>query len=111
MSFCGIGNPQAFRKTLESLGANVVQFRVFDDHHLYTTQEVRQINAVAQEFMAEAMITTEKDARKLSPDAFDLPLTALAVEIDILRGEKALDTRLREVVHRLVQVPDAAAAP
>jgi len=33
--FCGIGNPPAFRRTLENIGYQIVSFREFADHHRY----------------------------------------------------------------------------
>ena len=35
-AFCGLGNPDAFRRTLTDLGATVVAFRAYPDHHAYT---------------------------------------------------------------------------
>ncbi len=108
-AFCGVGNPASFRRTLESLGAQIVKFRAFGDHHAYTAEDLRRLNAEAQEFMAEAMVTTEKDAARLSPGGgFDLPLAALRVEIEIRRGEESLEERLLGVVRDL---PRPAAAP
>ncbi len=107
VAFCGLGNPGAFRKTLESLGARIVQFRVFDDHHAYTEQDLRGIAAGAEEFMAEAVVTTEKDATKLAADRFELPLVSLRVEIEITRNEELLEERLQAVARSLPQ----AAAP
>jgi tetraacyldisaccharide 4'-kinase len=107
-AFCGVGNPEAFRRTLASLGAEVVMFRAFDDHHAYTAQDVRRLNAEAQEFMAEALITTEKDATKIKADGFELPLTALRVEIEVVRNEDLLEERLLAVAR---DIPRRAAAP
>jgi len=94
-AFCGIGNPESFRRTLESLGAEVVKFRAFEDHHPYTPRDARQLSAEAQEFMADTLITTEKDATKLAPEAFDLPLCALRVEIEVTRGDERIEQCLR----------------
>lgn len=107
-AFCGVGNPDAFRRTLEDLGAEVVLFRPFDDHHAYTPSEIRRLNAEAQEFMADAFVTTEKDALKLKADNFELPLVALRVEIDIVAREELLEERLLAVVR---DIPRPAAAP
>lgn len=107
-AFCGVGNPEAFRRTLESLGAEIVMFRAFDDHHAYTPQDLRRLAAEAQEFMAEALITTEKDATKISPDGFDRPLAALRVEIEVTRNEELLEERLLAVAR---DIPRRAAAP
>ena len=107
-AFCGVGNPDSFRRTLEGLGAEVVMFRAFDDHHAYTAQDVRRLNAEAQEFMAEALITTEKDATKLKAEGFELPLTALRVEIEVVRNEDLLEERLLAVAR---EIPRRAPAP
>jgi len=107
-AFCGVGNPDAFRRTLEDLGAEVVLFRPFDDHHAYTPSEIRRLNAEAQEFMVDAFVTTEKDATKLKADGFELPLMALRVEIDITAREELLEERLLAVVR---DIPRPAAAP
>ncbi|MHC4607399.1 MAG: tetraacyldisaccharide 4'-kinase [Planctomycetota bacterium] len=110
-AFCGIGNPGAFFRTLDEAGARIVRVRAFPDHHRYTADDLRRINAEAQEFMAAAVVTTEKDARKVEPDAFDMPLGALAVEIEVLRGGQKLEAHLRAVVNGRRRVADAAAAP
>jgi tetraacyldisaccharide 4'-kinase len=97
-AFCGVGNPDAFRRTLESVGATVVKFRAYEDHHQYVSQDVRRMNAEAQEFMAEAIVTTEKDATKLNAEGFELPLAALRIEIEITRSEELLEERLLAVI-------------
>lgn len=110
-AFCGIGNPEAFRRTLESLGAVIAQFRAFEDHHVYTPRDVQQINAAAQEFMAEMIVTTGKDARKLDAESFPLPISALIVELEIQRGEEFLEARLQALAEERINVAGAAAAP
>ena len=105
-AFCGVGNPDAFRRTLESVGATVVKFRAFEDHHAYASQDLRRMNAEAQEFMAEAIVTTEKDATKVNAEGFELPLTALRIEIEVVRNEDLLEERLQAVIRDL---PRAAA--
>jgi tetraacyldisaccharide 4'-kinase len=107
-AFCGVGNPDAFRRTLESVGANVVKFRAFEDHHIYTGQDLRRMNAEAQEFMAEAIVTTEKDATKVHAEGFELPLAAVRIEIEIARNEELLEERLLAVIR---DIPRAAATP
>jgi len=105
-AFCGVGNPDAFRRTLESVGANVVKFRSYEDHHAYVTLDLRRMNAEAQEFMAEAIVTTEKDATKVNAEGFELPLAALRIEIEITRNEELLEERLLAVIR---DIPRAAA--
>jgi tetraacyldisaccharide 4'-kinase len=96
-AFCGIGNPESFKRTIEAAGGRVEKFVAFEDHHAYTPAEVRRLNAEAEEFMAEAIVTTEKDATKLGPAAFSRPLAALRIEIELLRGETGLDAALQGI--------------
>src|SRR5262249_38735959 len=35
-AFCGLGNPDAFRRTLTDLGADLCAFRTYPDHHSFT---------------------------------------------------------------------------
>lgn len=64
--FCGIGNPSAFRYTLERLGATVVDFRSFPDHHCYTTADVDNLTRWAESLPPHGVVaTTQKDWVKL----------------------------------------------
>ncbi len=53
---CGIGNPDAFIATLESLGADVVERRVFPDHAEFSAESLESPLMI---------VTTEKDAVRL----------------------------------------------
>ncbi|MBI4565477.1 MAG: tetraacyldisaccharide 4'-kinase [Planctomycetes bacterium] len=97
-AFCGLGNPEAFRRTLESCGARIVKFRAFPDHYFYRPLDLLKIEAEAQEFMAEGLITSEKDACKLDPAALHLPLASLRVEMELVRGEERLDALLDTLI-------------
>ncbi len=97
-AFCGLGNPDAFRRTLTALGANVVKFRSFPDHHRYGEADLRLLNVESQEFMAEVFVTTEKDSRKLHPEGFERPLLVLRVDLEVTRGEETLETALTELL-------------
>lgn len=60
-----IARPESFIKTLEGLGAAVLENITYPDHHGYTEEDVRDINARTEAAGAEAVVTTEKDAVKL----------------------------------------------
>jgi len=65
-AFCGIGNPEAFRKTVENLGARVIAFRTFPDHHGYTRGDVDDLRNWAGGLPEGVSIaTTQKDWVKL----------------------------------------------
>ncbi len=65
LAACGIGNPAAFGRTLEALGARVVRLEALPDHHGYTHGDVARLEAVADEVGAARVVVTAKDAVKL----------------------------------------------
>ena len=97
-AFCGIGNPAAFRRTLESLGANVTAFRSFPDHHAYTRTDVDDLRAWASNQLVSAVATTQKDWVKLrTPDLGGRPLWAVRIGMKFRDGEDRLTDALRAV--------------
>jgi tetraacyldisaccharide 4'-kinase len=95
-AFCGIGNPEAFRRTLIDLGADPVAFRTYPDHHPYTRDDVEDLNAWARGLAPDALIvTTQKDLVKLRlAQLGGKPLWALRVRLHIGVGRDILDRHL-----------------
>jgi tetraacyldisaccharide 4'-kinase len=98
-AFCGIGNPAAFRRTLEGLGAAVADFRTFPDHHPYTRADVDDLAGWADLLPAgAAVVTTQKDWVKLRvPDLGGRPLRALRVGLAFRDGQDDFDAALRRI--------------
>jgi tetraacyldisaccharide 4'-kinase len=98
--FCGIGNPTAFRRTLEGLGATVVAFRSFPDHHPYSRADVDDLRGWANGLPAgTAVATTQKDWVKLRlGDLAGRPLWAVRIGLAFRDGQEAFDAALRRVV-------------
>jgi len=65
IAVCGIGNPSAFIKMLEQLGAKIYETILFPDHHHYTEADMQGIGIKAKSLGAKTIITTEKDAIKI----------------------------------------------
>jgi tetraacyldisaccharide 4'-kinase len=83
-AFAGIGSPEAFRRSLMELGAAVVGFRAFPDHHPYDLSDIENIRRLAAGSGAVRIVTTEKDGIRLAdfPDFLaDLFLLRIAMEI------------------------------
>lgn len=99
-AFCGIGNPFAFRRTLEALGAAVTEFRTFPDHHGYTRADVDELRSWAGRLPKDAAIaTTQKDWVKLrTPDLAGRPLWAVRIGMAFREGQAAFEDTLRRVV-------------
>ncbi|QEG29674.1 Tetraacyldisaccharide 4'-kinase [Gemmata obscuriglobus] len=99
-AFCGIGNPGAFRHTLESLGATVAEFRTFPDHHAYTAEDVRALTHWATTLPDGAIIaTTQKDWVKLRvPELGGQRLRAVRIGLHFRDGEGAVSDVLERVL-------------
>lgn len=95
--FCGIGNPRAFRSTLESLGADVREFRVYADHHAYTRSDVEDLARWAGQLPEDGLIaTTQKDWVKLRiPDLLGRPLRAVRIGLAFRSGQQEFDEELQ----------------
>jgi tetraacyldisaccharide 4'-kinase len=63
LAIAAIGEPDAFRRQLEALGARV-SLRAFRDHHSFSADEVRALAESASDSLA---VCTLKDAVKLAP--------------------------------------------
>ncbi len=107
-AFCGIGNPVSFRRTLDSLGANVIAFRTFADHHAYTREDVDDLRAWANQLPADAVIaTTQKDAVKLRlADLANRPVCAVRIGLAFRDGQEAFEALLNTL-----NVGDGSPAP
>ncbi|HSQ57105.1 MAG TPA: tetraacyldisaccharide 4'-kinase [Gemmata sp.] len=103
--FCGIGNPTAFRGTLEVLGAEVVNFLSFPDHHSYTREDVAELERWAAAMPADAWIaTTQKDWVKLRFDSLaGHPLRAVRIGLAFQDGREGFDAALRKIAPAAAQ--------
>lgn len=89
--FCSLGNPAAFKQTVEGLGAAVAWSTEFPDHHWYTETDIAAIIRPDNAAAVELFVTTEKDAVKLGnlwPRSHKLMV--LRVQMDIVSGEAGL---------------------
>jgi tetraacyldisaccharide 4'-kinase len=77
-AFCGIGQPEAFRRTLQELGLEPTFFEVFPDHHHYTSEEIGALKA-----RAAVLVTTEKDLLNVpAPLRGSIHIIAIDLEVD-----------------------------
>lgn len=61
-AFCGIGQPESFRRTLSEIGVKPAFFRIFPDHHHYREADILPLLE-----QARLLLTTEKDFLNLPP--------------------------------------------
>jgi tetraacyldisaccharide 4'-kinase len=99
-AFCGIGNPDAFRRTLTNLGMNVVDWRVYPDHHPYARQDIDSLRAWSAELpKGLKIVTTQKDLVKIGLDRLgDHELWALHIQLEVTNGQQMLEEKLLQIV-------------
>ncbi len=97
IAFSAIGNPASFHHLIETMGIEVAETYCFEDHHQYTVKEIEKIVHRAKQAKM-CIITTEKDAVKLSEIVKEELLYILTIEIEITKGKEILERRLRELM-------------
>jgi tetraacyldisaccharide 4'-kinase len=97
----GVARPAGFRRTVASLGAEIVAERVFPDHHPFAATEIEEALRAADAASCEAVVTTEKDAVRLPPPvAADPRIRAVRIEAEVVAGGEGLETALGEMLGR-----------
>lgn len=99
-SVCAIGNPGAFEEMLEALSGGVDPRIRFRDHQAVSAVELESVFQRAQAAGASAVITTEKDAARMTFPLGTIPALALQVSMQI-ENESAL----AEMLFTLARTP------
>ncbi len=87
-AFCGLGNPHAFRRSLQRLGIHPAAWEEFEDHHRYRIHEMQRMRRSFEDAGAEAMVTTEKDEVNLPEMHEEMPTYYLRIAMEIDREEE-----------------------
>lgn len=98
-AFCGIGNPEGFRRTLGPLCGSLADLRVFADHHDYSAADVDSLTNWARGCDADLVLTTQKDLVKLrglrlGPGA----LRALRIGLEVVAGQDVMEDALARLL-------------
>ncbi|MEC8555535.1 MAG: tetraacyldisaccharide 4'-kinase [Planctomycetota bacterium] len=100
LAFCGIGNPGAFFQTLKGLGVELVDTRVWPDHHAYEADDIQALAQWVQEHSdAEEVICTVKDWVKVQTSQLaGKDLIALSIQLQLSQEDQQL---LRKMLSKL----------
>ncbi len=99
-AFCGIGNPEGFRRTILPLCPLLLDLRIFPDHHDYARADVESLAAWARDLGANLVLTTQKDLVKLrSGHLGPAPLRALKIGLEIVAGEDVMEDALARLLN------------
>ena len=106
VAFCGIGNPPAFRETLERLGVTIHTFITYADHHRYSSADIERIIAETQKYDHALLITTEKDYMRLEHMLQESPqmcsiLHVLEIETQLTNGSAIVDDCIDRTLKRV----------
>jgi tetraacyldisaccharide-1-P 4'-kinase len=93
VALSSVGNPFAFERTLEGMGALLLHCGRFPDHHRYQPGELREILA-GEGASAEWIVTTRKDAIRLPREELDRPTWVLEVALASAEGSAPLAEEL-----------------
>lgn len=86
-AFAGIARPDVFEETLRELGANILYFRGFRDHHYYSEDEIKTLNKTREDSNADYLLTTEKDWVRISSLSTSIPTLAyLTIKFTLISG-------------------------
>lgn len=100
-AFCAIGNPAGFRHTLATTGSELVAWREFPDHHVFSPAELTELGNTAEYAGAEMVLCTQKDLVKvLQHKLGSTPLWAVAIEMQFLTGQQALEQRIEAIARK-----------
>jgi tetraacyldisaccharide 4'-kinase len=61
VAFAGLAYPDDFLDTVKSLGAHVIHFKAFPDHHSFTQGEIEELASWGKSSKFDFLLTTEKD--------------------------------------------------
>jgi tetraacyldisaccharide 4'-kinase len=89
IAFCGIGNPDRFKKDLETLGVTVCRFYPLRDHQPIPLQ---RLHALASEAATQeaTLVTTEKDLARIGHHDDGIPLLTLRISLRLPQREALL---------------------
>lgn len=98
-AFCGIGNPEAFFRTVEQLGVTLINRRTYNDHHSYAEEDIATLCRWAHGLPKDAsVLTTQKDLVKLRRKHLgNKPLWAVQIAWQLTVGEEELTKALERI--------------
>ena len=94
VAFCGIANPEGFRQILEDSQVQLKMFKAFPDHHVYSLQDIKELESRALEEGGKLILISEKDAVKLKDIKFSLPFYKVVIDLEILEGREIFNKKI-----------------
>jgi len=84
IAFCGLGNPESFRKSLAESGCRIDRFLTYRDHYIYSKRDIEKIADYIRQAKLDGAITTLKDFVKIEEFwPSEIPLYRLEITIEL----------------------------
>ena len=93
-AFCGIAYPEGFRQILQDTHIQLKMFKAFPDHHEYSLNDIKELEAKALKEGGELILVSEKDAVKLKDFKFSLPFYKVVIDLEILEGREIFNNNI-----------------
>lgn len=88
-AFSGLARNERFWETAGQFGKTLSGTRGFNDHHPYTTRDMDEVVAAAQQTRSNCLVTTDKDFMRLPPN-LNLPLDLMVLGVEIqFKGDRS----------------------
>ena len=99
---CGVGNPQAFLKTLEEQQVPLVRKFIFPDHYYWRPQDIEKMTHTMHTENSSHLVITEKDGVKLNRykkhfAEMNIQLWVCKMRIQLKAREQAFFNLLKEI--------------
>lgn len=94
-AFCGLANPDNFFGLLRREKFDVASSKAFADHFVYTQRDIDDICTKAKANGAQSLVTTAKDAVKISNLTFEIPCFVVEIEMTV-DDKKAFEVMLND---------------
>lgn len=91
LAFAGIGHPYSFKKIIQDLRGDIVEFEIYPDHFYYSKKHIASILKKAESKKVDVIVTTEKDAVRIPRKDFlnqTFPIYSLVVDLEITKGKE-----------------------
>jgi len=103
LAFSGLGDNNSFFELLRSLGADVVRELSFQDHYAYRNKDIEELSSYTD---VKMIVTTEKDAVKISGMTIPDNLFYLSIEANIEKEQELIEVILNKIEVSGLAIPD-----
>lgn len=97
ISVTALASPRSFNQSLEDAGANIVESKVYKDHHFFSKDDLKEIQALAKSHDA-IILTTKKDIVKLKNITQDSNIFYVDVSVKFSAGGDAIVNKMRQIL-------------